>query len=301
MGIDGGGTRLRVVIVTPEMEVCAQIETATVNPNIVGKEQSAGRIQSAVLSLLSQNGLSSDDITGVGVGIAGAAATHSEAWLRLVISSVLPTSVVVPSDDGEIALVGAHGERRGVLLLSGTGSIAYGISTQGEVIRVGGWGYLLGDEGSGYRIGMDGLQAVTRAADGRGEPTVLTSLLLDTLKLAGPMDLIAWLYCSEQPRNWEVARLAPLVMEAADQGDTVAGQVIEHAAHELVSMANAVIRQIDISTPKIAFSGGILSVHNRLSSRVCELLHLRDIPQPKYPPVIGAALLAQIKAKGSTC
>src|SRR6185295_15071152 len=109
------------------------------------------------------------DLSGAGVGIAGASVIHSEDWLREVFSTIMPGVPFVPSSDLEIALVGALGERRGVLVLAGTGSAGFGINLAGQSLQVGGWGYLLGDEGSSYWIGMQALQMLTRLADGRAD------------------------------------------------------------------------------------------------------------------------------------
>jgi len=180
-----------------------------------------------------------------------------------------------------------------VLLLAGTGSIACGVTRTGEVVRAGGWGYLLGDEGSGYWLGIRALQAITQASDRRKEATRLTGRILDRLGLHTPSDLIQWLYHGETPRTRDIAGLAPLVLATAADGDPIAIQIVESAVQELVRLCQAVIQQLGIEKPKIAFAGGLLANPNVLSVRLCEWLVLPDIPRPLYPPVIGAALLAK--------
>lgn len=293
VGIDGGGSTVRVAIVTTDMTVLAQSEGDTVNPSVVGHAESARRIQDHLRDALQKATVSETQIEGVGIGVAGAQADHSESWLYEVINAVTPSALVVPSSDYEIALVGAHGGRQGVLLLSGTGSIACGISQTGEVVRAGGWGYLIGDEGSGYWLGMYALQAVTWASDGRGLPTQLTKQILKKLGLSTATDLIQWLYRDGGPRTREIAGLAPLVLSSAAIGDAVCIQVVESAVRELTRLCQAVIQRLDIENPEIAFAGGLLVSPNPLSTRLCESLTLPDIPQPLYPPVIGAALLAK--------
>src|SRR5690606_10986978 len=139
-------------------------------------------------------------------------------WVRATVGAALPGVPLCTATDVEIALTGAHGERRGILILAGTGSVAYGVNAAGESAQVGGWGYLLGGEGSGHWIGMKALQAVVRAADGRAAPTALTDAVLRTLDLKTPRDLIQWIYTPESaaPRTRAVAQLAPLVLAAAD-------------------------------------------------------------------------------------
>jgi N-acetylglucosamine kinase-like BadF-type ATPase len=239
-------------------------------------------------------GLRPGQIAAVGIGIAGAAARHSADWLREVTSGVTPQAQIVPSADYEIALVGALGERRGVLVLAGTGSLAYGVNDAGEAALVGGWGYLLDDKGSGYWIGQQGLQAVIQAEDGRGPETSLTRILLGALSLEKPLDVIAWLYRSETPRTRDVAQLAPLVLDQAAGGDSVAQQIVTQAVTELARAAQTVIRRLKLDHPGFAFTGGLLTTPNPLSEGLCRALGLDRLPSPRYPPVIGAALLAWI-------
>jgi N-acetylglucosamine kinase-like BadF-type ATPase len=205
---------------------------------------------------------------------------------------VLPAARVAASSDYEIALVGAFGERRGAVVLAGTGSLAFGINETGESRLAGGWGYLLGDEGSGYWLGAQALRAATRAADGRGRDTTLLKTILDTLKLAKPLDIIPWLYQHDPPRAREVAQLAPLVLECAQAGDAVAREIIQAGAFELALATRSVIRQLHLDGHKIAFTGSLLTQSNPLSLMLCEMLGLESIPQPRYAPVVGAAILA---------
>lgn len=292
IGIDGGGSTIRVGIYHTDLTPLAETGGDTVNPSIIGREEAAARIQAAISAALAQAGLAPADISAAGVGIAGAANTHSQDWLRGVIGAALPAARIVVSADYEIALVGAHGRREGVLVLCGTGSLAYGVNAAGQTALAGAWGYLIGDEGSGYWLGAAGLRAAVRAADGRGRDTLLLPLLLDALRLQQPLDVIGWLYHSDSPRMRDVAALAPLVLRCAAEGDSVALALVEEAAEELALAAHAVITRLDMPSGPIAFAGSLLAAPNPLSERLCEHLALDAIPQPRYSPVTGAALLA---------
>lgn len=292
MGIDGGGSGLRAAITTPELNIITQVEGESANPSSIGREESARRIRDVMHAVLAAAKLDASEIDAVGMGIAGAAATHSADWLREIAGEVLPEAVVTPSSDYEIALVGAHGERRGLLLLAGTGSLAFGINGAGESALAGAWGYLLGDEGSGYWLGLEGLRAALRAADGRAAETALLPTLLGVLKLSQPLDVIPWLYQSVNNRAAEVAALAPLVLQLAET-DATAGVIIEEAAAELVAAVSAVRRRLNTAKLPLAFTGSVLREPNALSKRVCAGLGLDAIPASKYTPVVGAAILAR--------
>ncbi|MBI5931092.1 MAG: hypothetical protein HY862_17415 [Chloroflexi bacterium] len=290
MGIDGGGSNLRVVVATPDLQVVGESHAGTVNPSVIGREASAMLIRQHMQTAIEKAHLQPADIRAVGIGVAGASADHSADWLDEVVREITPNARICPSADQEIALVGAHGKREGLLILAGTGSVAYGINPAGEAAVVGGWGYLLGDEGSGYWLGLSALKAVAQASERRAEATTLAKILLNQLNLAKPRDLIRWLYAEQ--RHAEIAQFAPLVLAQAEAGDAVAHQLVQEAVDQLVGHIVALREILNFPDAPIAFAGGLLAHPNVLSLALCSQLGLPAIPVPKYPPVMGAVLLA---------
>lgn len=291
MGIDGGGSNLRVVITDAAMQIMASSQRGTANPSTIGHDAAAALIQDAMREVLAQI---NDPIKGAGIGIAGAAASHSADWLRDVVAAVLPETQIVPASDFEIALVGATGIRRGILLLAGTGSVAYGINEAGEELQVGGWGYLPGDEGSGYWIGMEALRLITHLEDGiQTGITSLSAKILASLDLATAKNLIPWLYNQPKPRTYETTQLATIVLQEAEVGDPFACNIIEQAAQHLYRLYATIRQRLQMDHPKIAFAGGLLQHPNPLSDQVRRLCGLSEHPVAKYAPVVGAALLAK--------
>lgn len=293
VGIDGGGSTVRVVVTTADLTLLGQAEGGAANPGTVGRDTATVTIQNAMRAALHAAGVPRERVAVVGIGVAGAAASHSAGWLREVVNGVTPGARVIPSADYEIALVGALGRRRGVLVLAGTGSLAYGVNARGRSALAGGWGYLLGDEGSGYWLGLEGLRAVVRAADGRGPQTALSAALLEAVGLPSARDLIAWLYRADVPRTPEIARLAEPVLAAATNGDPAAQALVARGARELDRAARAVMRALSMRRPAIAFAGGLLSAPNPLSDALCARLGLPALPVARSSPAIGAALLAR--------
>ena len=174
--------------------------------------------------------------------------------------------------------------------------MAYGVTADGKHSQVGGWGYLLGDEGSGYWLGLQTLQRMVQAAECRAEAPTFRKHILHELALAREKELITWLYAAPVPRTREIAALAPLVLEAAQQGDAFAADLVERAAHELESMVRTVQKHLHLSVPPVAFAGSLLTHLNPLSDRLCKLLDLSMLPEAKHSPVIGAALLAKLSS-----
>ncbi len=290
MGIDGGGSNLRVIVATSDLQVVGESHAGTVNPSVIGREASVSLIGQHMQAAIENAHLQPDDIQAVCIGVAGASAEHSADWLREVVGAVTPNAQIRPSADQEIALMGAHGKREGILILAGTGSVAYGVSPAGAAAVVGGWGYLLGDEGSGYWLGLSAIKAISQASERRAEKTSLTDIVLRELNLANPRDLIRWLYA--EPRNAEIARFAPLVLEQAEAGDAVASRLVAEAVQHLAGHITAIREILNFPDAPIAFAGGLLTRPNALSSGLSRQLHLPTTPMPKHPPVIGAVLLA---------
>ena len=181
--------------------------------------------------------------------------------------------------------------------MAGTGSIAYGRRADGCTARAGGWGYLLGDEGSGYRIALEALQRVARAEDGRGMPTMLTRRLLTHLGLAAASELVPLVYGGRLDRA-ALAALAPLVLEEAEQGDPVAEAIVRGAAGELADLAGAVVRRLgweNVHVP-LVLAGGVLVANAGYRERVVEAVRgWKIVPDPVVvvtEPVQGAVRLA---------
>ncbi|XWX05556.1 BadF/BadG/BcrA/BcrD ATPase family protein (plasmid) [Aggregatilineales bacterium SYSU G02658] len=291
IGIDGGGSNLRVALVDETMHLLREVVRGKTNPNVLGLQQASERVQQALREITADF---AEPIRAVGIGIAGAPKAIAENWLRDTVKAALPLVEVVPSSDEEIALVGANGERRGVLVLAGTGSIAYGVNDAGEALTVGGWGYLLGDKGSGYWLGMQALEAYLRHEDGLDtRPTSLVERVRQACGFRDRFDVIPWLY-QPAPDSSKVASLAPLVLEEAQAGDAYARHIVEEAATELALLAQTIVRRLRIDHPRYAFAGSLLTNPTPLAEALCRRLHLPTPPQPRYSPLIGAALLARL-------
>lgn len=292
IGIDGGGSNLRVVIVDDAMQIINTYHGLSVNPNTVGHDVAKDRIQQGIRSILEAAKLTTDQIKGLGIGIAGASARHSSEWLLQVTRPILPTALIIPSSDEEIGLVGARGKLEGVFLIAGTGSSAYGVHPEGKIFRAGGWGYLLGDEGAGYWIGNQALRAVTLYGDHRmGKYSALPALVLAHIGLNSPDEIIRWTYDNFAPAR--IAQLAQVVVAHPD--DPYCQAIITQAGDHLHSLGQHILNQLDLSCDQIAFGGSLLTTQNSLSAYVVSRFGLSDIPSTLHAPVVGAALLAKIK------
>lgn len=301
MGIDGGGTGMRIAIADFNLKVERVVETKPANPNLIGSEVAKQLIQRSIAQALQETGRRPEDIAAVAIGISGASNEHSCAWLIDTLAGVFPDSLLTPSSDLEIALVGALAQRHGILALSGTGSAVLGITPDGRRLRIGGWGYLLGDAGSAYWIGMQALREITEHHDQAHTTEFASSLtdldkqILDELALARPRDLVAWLYRGQEPAPARVAGLARIVLQRAEYGDYQAVSILQRASHHLAEATQLLRQRLDYADAPIAFAGGLLERPNYLSEDLTRRLRLRERPIAKHRPVVGAALLARME------
>lgn len=297
LGIDGGGSTLRVALVDQELASLSLLTEASANPNLIGHDAAKALIRRSVSQALAKADLQPGDVKAAAIGVAGAASAHSREWLLQTLEPALPATLLVPSSDLEIALVGALAQRCGILLLAGTGSAVYGISQAGQHLQIGGWGYLLGDEGSSYWIGRQLLRHVISVFDS-GAPVECDPLslhCLNSLGLRRPRELIAWLYRANEARAARIASLARVAIDAASEGSAQAISILEAAANLLVEQVAVMQRRLDFDDAPVAFAGGLLDNDNHLSNLAAKQLELAERPVAKYPPVIGAALLAELE------
>ncbi len=224
----------------------------------------------------------------------------------LPITWELPASNIVICNDALIALVGGVGYPVGIVVAAGTGSIVFGRNHHGDTKRVGGWGYILGDEGSAYKIAVAGMQAALKAYDGREMPTTLVEEFKQHLGLITIENLIEVIY----RRAWgvkEIAALAPIVDNAAACGDEVAHRIIHDAVKELIKATSTVIEAIFSNSErfKVVTTGSVWQGKSRIretfATSIFTLFPSAKVIFPENEPAYGAGLLAlqRLARKGS--
>lgn len=271
-GVDGGGSKTRVIIAD---ESGTNLGEATgpgsaVRPGTA--EQSAATIASTLADALASCGMSDVVPKMLCVGVAGAGREGERDALIEALGAMELAEELIVVPDFTIALEDAFGDGPGVLLISGTGSAAFGRSPSGTNARCGGWGPVCGDEGSGAWIGRRALSVVTASADGREPETALVGAVLTAAQVNEPQELVAW---AAQATPAVFASLAPVVSSVADAGDLRANAIISLAVEELVlhirTLARSLFGDERAATP-VAFTGGILTrgttVRKRLEQRL---------------------------------
>jgi glucosamine kinase len=268
IGVDGGGSKTRVVVADEHGTQLGEV----VGP-ASGVKPGHAEASAEVIAATVRDALGSCEMTHVlpkvlYVGVAGVAREQEREalWQALVGRELAEETVVHP--DFSIALDDAFGEGPGILLISGTGSVAFGRGPSGTIARCGGWGPMCGDEGSGAWVGRRALSVVTASADGREPETALIGAVLTAAQVNEPRELIAW---AAQATPAQLATLAPVVSSVADAGDLRANAILSLAVEELVLHVRALARQLfgdERAATPVAFTGGMLTKGSTLRKRL---------------------------------
>jgi N-acetylglucosamine kinase len=293
VGIDAGGTRTVCLLADTERRVVATARGPGANLHSDGESGVEAVLRDLIGSVTADAPAS--PVAAVCAGVAGVARTEDVAVVQAILDRILPGVPSVVVSDALVALEAGSPGAAAIVLISGTGSIAYGRDSQGRAARAGGWGYVLGDEGSGYWLGRNALRAVVRAADGRGRETVLTERVLAHYGVSTPQDLVRSI-AGPGTKPSAIARLAATVGEAAEAGDAVARHLIDRGAEELAAAAASVARRLVLPAAPLWLAGGTLLGVPALRDAVALELG-RTVPGLKpmpmtIEPAVGAVHLA---------
>lgn len=306
-GIDGGGTKSRLGIMNVEGTLLYTVTGSSTNMYAAGFETACSNIRSLFNSLQSHYGISASDLSAGCFASAGVSTQDEQNKFRVFFAGEGFSCPLYICADAFAALAGGTGKAEGLIVISGTGSIAAGLRSDGQTARAGGLGHLISDEGSGFAIALEGISAAVRGLEGRAEKTLLTEMLFGHYKAADVRDLFSFLYTDFDKAR--IASFCPCVFDAWRSGDAEASSIIEKASDELALLAQSVYNRLfaevsqrgdypDSADPIDAvFSGGIFEHEADFSRRTAAAirslvpqLHIRD---RLYEPVQGACILAR--------
>ncbi|MGX8797306.1 N-acetylglucosamine kinase [Fusibacter sp. JL298sf-3] len=293
IGMDGGGSNTVVAISDGSDVLCERHFPAT-NYHNVGIETVKSVIKIAIETMLEEVGAGLGAVKGICLGGAGVDTLEDEKRLREAIRATGYTGPLVVVNDAVTALVGANGKKEGAVIISGTGSIAIGIK-EDAVLRVGGWGHIIGDEGSGYSISRDAFKAASMQADGRLEKTVLYDTIAEVLDFQSPDDIIAYLYDGQRGKD-DVAALTKSVLPLYHD-DPVVKKIVDRNIDDLVEMVKALARRMENDAFHLSVAGSVLTksttYYALFKQALGEVLPNVDVSKSKNHPVIGALELAK--------
>jgi len=290
LAVDGGGTGCRAALCNQSGQVLGYAQGGSCNYHSLGAEQATQTLTLLFTHLGKSQGLR---VNCVVLGLAGLNTKKDHATLTLIVQQALIAARITADNiylcnDAMLTLKGSVGQNNGLLIVAGTGSIACGITKDGLEVRVGGWGYRVGDEGSGYAIGKAAITHTLKSCDGREKSSGIAVALFNELSCADEDDLVNWVY-SPQFSISKMAALAPLIVKLAEEGDVQSANIIQLACQELGDMALTVIRKLDLANKRfsLVLSGGILKnpiIHHQLIALLtCTYGELEIVPS--HPPL----------------
>lgn len=297
LGVDGGGTKTTAVLVSLDGTVVAEEQAGPINLQIVTVNDAAKITVKLMQGCCIKADCSSEQLKSIVLGLAGAGRVADKtAFLGELENSAKKNKLKLPSivieTDARIALEAAFASSFGIVIIAGTGSIAIGKGEDGKIYRIGGWGRILGDEGSGYVIGRQALNAAVRSSEGRADKTKLLKFALEHFSISSTDELVTKIYRD----NVDISSFAPKVIQAALEFDHVAHNILFSQANELAELVRVSVVQMH---PKrripVALMGGLLETENVFSKMVKERI-ARSLPQifiqkPKFPAAFGATIL----------
>jgi glucosamine kinase len=295
-GIDGGGTRSRIAVVDQNLQVLGSAVGGSTNIYSVTKDEVFQNLTTLIDTVCARISIDRTAFTAGCLGSAGLGRPKEKVLFQEFFSRLLGDLVPVHlCTDGEILLCGGLQALEGFCLVAGTGSLALGRVLEGPLVRAGGLGYMLGDEGSAWWIGHEAIARTLRSVEDRDLPTSLLPILLKACSLQEPQDFIA--YAHQQATKAEIAALAPLVTAAATKGDALALAILQQAAQELAVLVESVVqRSPGVSNQELVLAGGVMEHDAIVRERLVSILQKRlpglRVGPPRGTALEGACLLA---------
>lgn len=291
VGVDAGGTSTKASA-SRDGETYGSARGEAANASAIGFERA-----SAAIACVIEEALQGERPQAICVGAAGAGRAEAARAFEAALQERFPDARINVCDDARIALRAAVPVGDGIVLISGTGSIAYG-EFGSTALRAGGYGYLVGDEGSGFAIGSAAVRLLLRSYDGRSVADAFTAALASHLGATCANDVLERVYRSEHPVR-TLAGLAPMVIESANAGERAANKILQAAALDLSELVKSLLRSADAGRAElpVVFAGGLLRenslltylLETRLANEHPFLHAVKGAPAPQF----GALAIAQ--------
>lgn len=293
LGIDGGGTHTTCWLADENLSTLARVKAGPSNPVKVGIPNAQRELARAYRKALSKARARPSKLDGVCAGLAGGDSVPIQRRMLHWMRKAIPAGKHVITTDAAITLEAALGESQGIIVIAGTGSIAFGRDRRGGILRVGGWGSQFDDAGSGYDLGRKGIAAALRAHDGRSKATSLAGAICRELRIGTITEAVPMALTPQQ-----IAALFPVIQQQAEAGDAVARRLCLEAARDLAELATTIVAKLrwQRRAVPVVCSGGIFlsspMIRRAFARRIHECAPQARVDLLKRQPVEGALQLA---------
>lgn len=295
LGFDGGGTKTDCVLLDEHGAIAGQGSGGPANPLRAGYDQAFASMREAASQAISAAKIRTTDVTRVCAGLAGAGRKNVIRRMMVFLAQEFPAALTQVTTDYEIALEAAAGSGPGIVLIAGTGSVAFGRNAGGQTARAGGYGPWVGDEGSAFEIGRRAFSAVARARDADAPPTLLAETIPAALQNPDWDDLVLQ---SMKAPDEIFPKLFPVVVETAEQNDSVGMEILLNSAARLGHLAAVVVRRLGMNGDAfpLVTCGGVFGHSSFFDSEVDSALRSAatraTVSRLTVSPAMGAARMA---------
>ena len=303
LGVDGGATKTTVLITDIKGNNIAESESGSSNYKSVGIELARANISRAILKAMDKtNNFKKITFKSVCFGLSGNDSSEDRnIYHKIIFDSKIkdyldPGNTII-CNDTRIGLAAGSDSKNGIMIICGTGSNCFGINEEGKEVKVNGWDFILGDEGSGYEIGIKGLRALMRAYDGRGKSTLLSKTILEDLNIKNVSELIRWAYSGPFFKD-KIAAVAKIVCRTAEMGDKISIKILKGEAMEAVNSVTVVANELKLAGKNfdLVFVGNVFKCEKYFKSILMVKLkskftEINFVPLTRKP-VEGAIKLA---------
>ncbi len=267
IGIDSGGTNCRISACGSDLNILGSVVFPSVHYSAVGYLDFSSHTAANINLFLEQFSLQLSDCLGICAGVAGARAANNKNEIQQGLKDTLKFDKIIVESDTVIAFEDAHGENDGLILICGTGSVLFG-RLDGEIVRLGGWGKILGDDGSSYFLALNFLKKLVKYFD-RFDPKADIEKLLDEKFGINRNNIIDMVY----HKKFDIASLTPFIVEQAENGDPLCRHVAEAEAENVLELFDALANRFGVDKKlSIAFSGSLIDNKNYFSDTLRDLI-----------------------------
>jgi glucosamine kinase len=307
LGVDGGGSKT-MCAVGDESSLLATVTAGPSNITRVGQTHARKALHVAILDACAKANIAPQQVQRACIGVAGAGREQIAGVVRKIVAEMIPGEIDVVGDM-QIALAAAFGAGPGVIVIAGTGSIAYGRDAQGRTARAGGWGFAISDEGSAHWIGRAAISALLRMIDQGIDPSTDGRATAEATPIFREMKAVGELHSLDElvraaNSNFDFARLFPAILTAAEAGDALAPRVLAQAGRELAQLAGIVVRRLFGETNRrlpglsLAMAGGVFRHSSEVRECFCNEVRKLDphleLNSQVVEPVAGALQMARV-------
>ncbi|GAA0083609.1 BadF/BadG/BcrA/BcrD ATPase family protein [Clostridium sp. CTA-7] len=299
LGIDGGGTKTCFTLINKDGNVISKVIKGTCHPTQIGFDNLEILLRDGLKEIMESSNISKEQISKSYLGLAGYGIVKEIAdKISEVVSKVFAGMDYILNNDVRVAIAGALVGEDGINVVSGTGSIVLALKDE-KVLRCGGWGYSIGDEGSAYWIGKKSLALFSKQSDGRLDKAPLYEIFKSNLSLNSDYEIVSYVNEKIKGDRGEIAKLAKLCSDAAQSGDEGAIAIFNEAAIEIGEMIKALLKNYDKKDEiKVSYTGGVFNCGDLILNPLRNILKGYNVKlvEPQLSPDLGACLLAFIKS-----